>query len=153
MLEKERTMQMGSRVRHAGVVAMVVGAVLAGGCGQQGAVGSHAASEDDLPRGVTRVAGFDRVDTSVSAARRAYPNGAETVYLAAADAPIDALLSAQFTDGPVILVDDCELSERARWTIGGLRPHWIIGMGGPAAICQEVLEEAARIPPGDLSNQ
>jgi hypothetical protein len=57
---------------------------------------------------VVRVAGRNRVGTAIAASRQAYPDGAETVVVAAAGRFPDALAAvplAHVADGPLLLVD------------------------------------------------
>lgn len=97
------------------------------------------------PRDLRRLAGDNRYTTAVAISQEAFPNSASAVYLARADSFADALAGASLTDrGPILLVPQCGtvppavLAEADR-----LDPIEVVALGGPGAICDEVLQQFA----------
>lgn len=97
----------------------------------------------DRPRG--RLAGTDRYGTAADIAYRQFPTDAETVYLARGDVLADGVASGALRDGPVVLVGSCTLPAPTRERIARVRPARIVALGGPGAVCDGVLAEAARV--------
>lgn len=96
------------------------------------------------PRPVDRIAGSDRVGTSVALAQEQFPNGADSVYLASAGVPADAVSAGSLVDGPVLLVGGCgALPNALDDEIDRLDPARVVALGGRAAVCEEVLDAAA----------
>lgn len=92
-----------------------------------------------------RLAGPDRFHTAVEISKAAFPSGAGTVYLARADLPADALAGGVLTNGPILLVPSCgQLPTVVAAEIRRLGPARVIALGGSAAVCDAVLEAAAR---------
>jgi hypothetical protein len=95
--------------------------------------------------GVTanRLAGADRFGTSVAISQRAFPAGADEVFLARADDFADALSGGSLTTGPILLVPACgELPSVIADEIARLAPDTVTALGGEAAVCDEVLAAA-----------
>lgn len=91
-----------------------------------------------------RIAGGSRIDTAVAISQHAFPDGAERVFLARQDLFADALAAGTLTGGPTLLVPSCgPLPRTVLDEIRRLDPADIAALGGSAAICDEVLEEAA----------
>jgi hypothetical protein len=101
----------------------------------------------DLPvaaRTAGRVAGDHRFTTAVEISKRAFPQGADTVYLARADIGVDALAGGALTDGPILLVPSCgDVPAAVKAEIDRLDPDEVLALGGPAAICDATLADAA----------
>jgi hypothetical protein len=101
----------------------------------------------DLPvaaRTAGRVAGDHRFTTAVEISKRAFPQGADTVYLARADIGVDALAGGSLTDGPILLVPSCgDVPAAVKAEIDRLDPDEVLALGGPAAICDATLADAA----------
>jgi hypothetical protein len=101
----------------------------------------------DLPstaRASGRLAGDHRFATAVEISKRAFPQGAETVYLARGDIGVDALAGGALTDGPILLVPSCgAVPDVVKSEIDRLDPDEVLALGGPAAICDATLAEAA----------
>lgn len=97
-----------------------------------------------------RLAGDTRVGTAVAVARHQFPHGAAAVHLVAADAVPDAVVAGSLTGGPLLLVPGCDLLPTvvAR-EIARLGPSRVMAIGGPAAVCTDVLLEAAGLRPQD----
>lgn len=89
-----------------------------------------------------RFAGPTRIDTAVEISRSQFPHGAEEVYLARQDDFPDALAAGSLTRGPILLVRQCVLPQSVAFEIERLDPERVIGLGGTAAICDALLEEA-----------
>ncbi|HUG85411.1 MAG TPA: cell wall-binding repeat-containing protein [Euzebya sp.] len=91
-----------------------------------------------------RLAGGDRIATSVAISEYQFPDGADVAYLARADVFADAVSGGSLTDGPILLVPTCGpvpqivLDELVRLGVGE-----VISLGGTAAVCDQVLEDAA----------
>lgn len=97
-------------------------------------------------RRTQRLAGGTRTETSVaiSQAQFADPADATTVYLARNDVFADAAVGGALTDGPILIVPSCgETPEAVSDEIGRLDVETVIALGGDAAICQELLADAA----------
>lgn len=91
-----------------------------------------------------RVAGATRVETAVAVAQRAFPDGAAAAYLARADDFADALAAGALRDGPVLLVPSCgALPDVVAAELARLAPDEVLALGGPAAVCDELLAQAA----------
>lgn len=97
---------------------------------------------DPVP--TSRLAGPTRIDTAVAISQRAFPSGAPTAYLANADVTVDAVAGGSLTDGPVLLVPTCTLPDEVAAELARLAPGEVIALGGAAAICDDVLAEAAQ---------
>jgi hypothetical protein len=92
-----------------------------------------------------RLAGPHRFATAVTISQRAFPDGADVVYLARADIGVDALAGGTLTDGPILLVPSCEaVPEVVKAEIRRLDPSQVLALGGTAAICDATLQEATR---------
>jgi putative cell wall-binding protein len=66
------------------------------------------------------------------------------VYLARADGTADALAGAGLAAGPVLLVPPCgSLPGAVRQEITRLAPDRVLALGGPDAVCDALLAEAA----------
>lgn len=91
-----------------------------------------------------RLAGADRIGTAGAIARRAFPDGAEAVYLASTAGAADAVVAGALTNGPILLVPETgSLPLEVDSAISDLRPRRVVAIGGRAAIPDTVLEEAA----------
>ncbi len=98
---------------------------------------AHAAEPD-------RITGASRFDTAAAIALRAFPDEAATVYLARADVLDDAVVAGTLTDGPVLLVPSCgELPDVVAEAIERLEPTTVTALGGRAAVCDDLLDDAA----------
>ena len=65
-------------------------------------------------------------------------------YLANAATFVDAVAGGTLTDGPVLLVPQCgELPAVVAAEIGRLDPGQVLTLGGSAAVCDELLAQAA----------
>ncbi|MEE8599445.1 cell wall-binding repeat-containing protein [Euzebya tangerina] len=90
-----------------------------------------------------RLAGETRIDTAVAIAQRAFPDGADVAYLANADNPVDAIVGGTLTDGPILLVPGCnDLPVQVAEEVRRLDATTVIALGGEAAVCEAVLDEA-----------
>jgi len=98
----------------------------------------------EAPRARSRLAGASRIETAVAISAHAFPDGAEVVYLARADDPADAVAGGSLTDGPILLVPSCgDLPQVVRAEIERLAPDRVVALGGPAAVCDALLDVAA----------
>ncbi len=95
---------------------------------------------------VERVAGAERTATAAALATRGWPDGADHVVLAsAADFP-DALTAgplAATLDAPLLTVSDDGASAAVRTALDELDPDALTVVGGPAAVPEAVVDEAA----------
>jgi hypothetical protein len=96
-------------------------------------------------RDVRRISGGSRYDTAAALSRETFPNGALRVYLIRADQAADmagaAGLSAQ---GPLLPVPPCgAIPQVILDEIRRLAPMEIVAVGGPEAVCEAVVAQAA----------
>lgn len=99
-------------------------------------------------RQLDRLAGGDRIGTAVAISRRAFPDSSEAsaAYLARADRFPDALAAGSLSDGPVLLVPACgSLPPAVEAELERLDPRSVLALGGEAAVCDELLAEAAAV--------
>jgi hypothetical protein len=93
-----------------------------------------------------RVAGPNRIETAVAISRRAFPDGAAVAYLARADDPVDAVSGGTLVDGPILVVPSCgDLPSVVAEEVRRLRPGMVVTLGGTAAVCDRMLEQAAAL--------
>lgn len=91
-----------------------------------------------------RLAGASRYGTAVAISRHGFANGADTVYLARADAFADALAAGPLENGPVLLVPSDGLVPTAvADEVTRLDPATVIALGGQAAVSQRTLDVLA----------
>lgn len=128
--------------RRTAVVAaltLVLALLLAGGRPES----SEAAEAD-------RVAGASRIETAAAIAQRSFPDGASRVFLARADVLADALAAGPLTEGPVLLVPACgEVPAAVTEQIARLDPSSVTALGGPQAVCDDLLAAAGAGRPTD----
>jgi putative cell wall-binding protein len=90
---------------------------------------------------IERWAGSDRYGTSVDVSQKAFPSGANTVFLATGESFPDALAAgpaAATRNAPILLTATNQLSSAVRSELQRLNPSNIYLLGGPAAISSEV---------------
>lgn len=105
--------------------------------------GVLAFTSDVGARDTSRLAGDNRILTAIEIAQRAFPDGADVVYLARSDIFVDAVAGGVLTDGPILLVPTCgDLPEAVATELGRLDPDEVIALGGGAAICDAMLAAA-----------
>ncbi len=91
-----------------------------------------------------RIAGADRFATAAAIALRAFPNGADEVYLASAFSSPDPVAGGVLRDGPMLLVrGDGAVPQVVLDAIAELDPDRVVALGGTAAVSAGVLDEAA----------
>ncbi len=92
-----------------------------------------------------RLFGADRFATAAEVAARAFPGGAEEVYLARGDDLADAVSAGSLRTGPVLLVPGgCgPVPEGVHLAVRRMLPSRVVALGGEAAVCEAVLEEVA----------
>ena len=91
-----------------------------------------------------RLAGADRIETAVAISEHVFPDAAGTVYLARSDDFADALAAGPLTGGPVLLVPRCgEVPAAVTAEIDRLDPDRVTALGGEAAVCEQLLTNAA----------
>lgn len=96
-------------------------------------------------RATDRVEGGDRYATSVAVARRAFPDGAEHVYVASGGNSPDAVAGGALTRGPILLVPPGggDVPAVVRDAVADLAPDRVVALGGRSAVSQEQLADAA----------
>jgi putative cell wall-binding protein len=144
------------------VALVAVGAVLGGGpvaaraprlarvepggsSGDQKATSSPGLADGE----VGRLAGGERFATSAEAARRLWPDGADTVVLATGLDYPDALAGAPLAaaaDAPMLLAATDRLPEPVRRAIVDLAPQRVVLLGGEAVLSPAVAETVAGLP-------
>lgn len=101
---------------------------------------------DALAQGRTtdRIGGADLFEVAARIAVRAFPEGADTVYVAEPAKLADGLAGGTVTAGPIILVPaDGYLPGAVGDAIRMLDPTQVTALGGPAAVSDDVLGQAA----------
>lgn len=92
---------------------------------------------------LTRAAGGDRFGTAVALSQLGFPGGASTAYVASGRTFADALPTGALSGvqpGPVLLTDTCALPASAAAELARLKPQSVYVIGGPAAVCDGVLQ-------------
>jgi putative cell wall-binding protein len=90
-----------------------------------------------------RLSGPGRIETAVEISGYEFPATADTVYLARADLFADAVAGGVLTDGPILLVPTCgPIPTSVQAEISRAAPDRVVALGGPAAICDEMLDQA-----------
>lgn len=96
------------------------------------------------PAPVVRLGSSNSFETAVAVSQRAYPNGAQTVYLANANNPVDALPGGMLTDGPVLLVPPHgNVPPLIFDEIKRLSPGQVVILGGQGAVAEDVAGQIA----------
>ncbi|WP_161965025.1 cell wall-binding repeat-containing protein [Ornithinimicrobium cerasi] len=100
------------------------------------------------PATTDRLWGPDRYGTAAAVARSAFPTefpqGTGAVYIARADVFADALAGGALIDGPVLLVRSCgPVPGVVSAEVARLDPARVVALGGPTAVCDDVLREVA----------
>jgi putative cell wall-binding protein len=92
-----------------------------------------------------RLGGAGRIETAVEISRYQFPRTADVTYLARADLFADAVVGGVLTAGPILLVPQCgALPDAVRAEISRLSSSRVVALGGPAAVCDDVLQAARR---------
>lgn len=100
--------------------------------------------EDPAARAASRLSGDSRVDTAIAISQRAFPEGADVVYLARQDVLADSMAAGVLTDGPILLVPNCgQLPAQVAAEISRVDPQEVIALGGVLAVCDSILQQAA----------
>lgn len=103
------------------------------------------AQEFDTVREVVEIAGANRVETAAENARKAYPNGSDTVIVSTSAHFPDALAAAPLAgalDAPIILTDDGDhLSEAAESVIDELGATKAIMLGSRKSLSSGIFED------------
>ncbi|MEE8601775.1 cell wall-binding repeat-containing protein [Euzebya tangerina] len=90
-----------------------------------------------------RLAGPSRIETAIAISQEQFPDGAATAYLARADVFADAVAGGALTAGPILLVPSCGvLPGVVADEIARLHPDRVVALGGEAAVCQDLLDQA-----------
>lgn len=93
---------------------------------------------------VSRIGTSDVYETTAAIARRAFPDGAATVYVARVGGSADAVSGGSLSNGPVVPVPASGSAPAAvKNLVNALSPQRVVGLGGPAAITQSTLVSAA----------
>lgn len=98
-----------------------------------------------------RVQGGDRYATAVEVSKRAYPQGAQTVFVATGAAFADALAAgpwARAKDAPILLTAPDALPAATRAELARLKPQRVVVVGGSASISDAVLAEVGKAAGG-----
>lgn len=95
-----------------------------------------------------RLAGGTRVETAIEISQHAFPHGSLEVYLSNQEVNPDALVGGALTKGPILLVPQCgDLPGVVAEEIRRLGPERVYGLGGPVALCDDIVEQAAAAAP------
>lgn len=124
--------------------------VLMAACGEPATAPSVEPGADDQVLS-SRLAGPDRIGTSIEIARAAFPDGADAVYLTGADRMADAVAGGSLTRGPTLLVPSCgPIPGEVVIEIQRLSPTEVVALGGAVAVCDATLEEARIVAEPDV---
>ncbi|GAA5159613.1 cell wall-binding repeat-containing protein [Ornithinimicrobium tianjinense] len=143
---------MGFRRGWSVVVALAALLAAGGGASALPAQGQVPATDTSTASTVvgpptSRLAGPDRYASAVEISqwRYRYPSAADVVYLTRGDTFADALAAGTLSDGPVLLTKPAcgALPSVVRAEIERIDPDAVVALGGPAAVCDEVLADAA----------
>jgi putative cell wall-binding protein len=96
-----------------------------------------------------RIAGSDRVATSVALSQAAYPQGATVAAVAPADNFADALAGAQLAaaaDAPILLTGKDGLDARVADELRRLQVDTVYVLGGPASLSSQVQQDIEALP-------
>lgn len=94
---------------------------------------------------VNRLAGATRIDTAIEISELQFPDGSEQVYLSRSDVFPDAVAGGSPTAGPVLLVPrDGDLPDSVGDEIARLNPGTVTVLGGPSAVSDGILIQAAQ---------
>ena len=97
----------------------------------------------DALRTKDRIAGDSRIETAVALSQYRFPEGADEVYLSRSDVNPDALVAGSLTAGPILLVPSCgTLPQVVKDEIDRLNPVKVVALGGQAAVCEDILDQA-----------
>lgn len=92
----------------------------------------------------SRIDGTTPTERAVGISRRGFPDGADDVFLSRADELADAIAGGAVTSGPILYVPRCgELPQVVGDEVARLDPDRVIALGGPQAVCDDILEQAA----------
>lgn len=111
--------------------------------------GTYRAGWSDEPD-IDRIAGNDRIQTSLEIARRAFPTGADTIIIARADDFPDALTGAPLAykyHAPILLTNPEYLTAEAYRTVKDFNPTKIIILGGYEAVPSAIEAQLFEIAP------
>lgn len=112
--------------------------------GGTGAIPDAVLAEAAGGRAQRRIAGRTRIETAAAIAAESFPGRAQEVYLARADVLVDAVVAGTLTKGPVLLVPTFgQLPEAVRAAIVRMGPVRVMALGGPGAVSEAVLHDAA----------
>lgn len=101
-----------------------------------------------------RISGSDLFDTSARISARAFPGGADRVYLATGTDFADALGAAAAAAGsasPVLVTRPDSVPAPVLAELARLRPSSIVVSGGPRAVSEAVLEQARAVTGADVT--
>lgn len=125
-------------MRTASTLTIVTAAVVV-------ATAAVAAGSQTGERTGDRIGGVDRFETAAQIARAAFPDGAETAYLARHDAFPDSLAATSLHDGPVLLTTPCgPIPPIVLETLDQLGVGHVVALGGDEAVADQTVEQAVR---------
>ena len=95
---------------------------------------------------VDRLGGRTRYETATRISEAAFPDGADTVYLARSDVLVDSVTAGMLTGGPVLLVPSCDIVPAVVLEeVSRLAPDEVVALGGDAAVCDDVVAQVAGV--------
>lgn len=105
---------------------------------------------------VHRIAGSNRFETAAIIARQQWPSGADTVILARADNPADAISGQPLgtkLNAPILLAEPNRLPSETIVALKAMKPKRIIVLGGEESISPGVMAQATQVSPGAGANR
>lgn len=101
---------------------------------------------------IARIKGSTRVETAIATSKRAFPNGANVVYIGRQDVLADAQTGATLKDGPVLLVPSKgSLPAAVKQELGRLGAKEVILLGGTGAVSDQIGQQAQGVTGARLS--
>lgn len=96
-------------------------------------------------RPTDRIGGESRAETAALVARRAFPGGADRVYLTRGALGPDAVVGGSLSDGPILLTnaDGSGIPSATAAAVQSLAPARVVALGGPVAVTDDALRAAA----------
>ena len=99
---------------------------------------------------IERLAGLDRYRTAIEVSQAAFPDGADTVFVATGENHPDSLAgiaAATHVNAPILLTNTGILNTYTKAELARLGPSEIVVLGGPAAVSESVEAELTAYAP------
>ena len=87
--------------------------------------------------------GATRYETAVEIAKRAFPSGATSVYVANGDSFVDAIAGGTVTDGPILLTKPAGQTPEVCAYVKQTKPRRVVALGGVGVVPESTLQAVA----------